>query len=91
MKDCGIGSTGGFFLGWFLATMIILVAFYLYQKKEQGGFGGGGGGGGGGGFGGGGGGGGDLPKGWQESKSPDGQTYYYNKATGQTSWERPYQ
>jgi len=34
----------------------------------------------------------DKPKlkaGWAENKTPDGQTYYTNKATGETSWNRP--
>ena len=30
-----------------------------------------------------------LPAGWDEKKSSSGKTYFYNKATGKTSWERP--
>ena len=32
---------------------------------------------------------GDLPKGWAEAKSEQGDTYYHNTDTGQTSWTRP--
>ena len=30
-----------------------------------------------------------LPKGWQATTAPDGRVYFYNAATGATSWERP--
>ncbi|KAF9982876.1 hypothetical protein BGZ75_005656 [Mortierella antarctica] len=30
-----------------------------------------------------------LPPGWTEHKAPDGMPYYYNAATGQSSWVRP--
>lgn len=29
------------------------------------------------------------PTGWQEAKSPDGKSYYYNRRTNETRWERP--
>ncbi len=30
-----------------------------------------------------------LPAGWKEFADDDGDTYYYNELTGETSWERP--
>lgn len=30
-----------------------------------------------------------LPAGWTEHKTPSGHTYYYNSATGESSWTRP--
>ena len=30
-----------------------------------------------------------LPAGWTEHKTPSGHTYYYNSATGESSWVRP--
>ncbi|CAG8517519.1 13625_t:CDS:10 [Acaulospora colombiana] len=30
-----------------------------------------------------------LPSGWTEHQAPNGMFYYYNAATGQSSWERP--
>ncbi|KAF9172745.1 hypothetical protein BGX21_007061 [Mortierella sp. AD011] len=30
-----------------------------------------------------------LPPGWTEHKAPDGMSYYYNAASGQSSWVRP--
>ncbi|KAG0306928.1 transcription elongation regulator [Dissophora globulifera] len=30
-----------------------------------------------------------LPPGWTEHKAPDGMSYYYNAASGQSSWIRP--
>ncbi|KAF9950441.1 transcription elongation regulator [Mortierella alpina] len=30
-----------------------------------------------------------LPPGWTEHKAPDGMAYYYNAASGQSSWVRP--
>ena len=30
-----------------------------------------------------------LPEGWAEAKSEQGDTYYHNTGTGQTSWTRP--
>jgi hypothetical protein len=30
-----------------------------------------------------------LPAGWEEVRTDDGEAYYYNAATGETSWEKP--
>src|ERR1043165_6452423 len=30
-----------------------------------------------------------LPSGWTEHRAPNGMFYYYNAATGQSTWERP--
>ena len=30
-----------------------------------------------------------LPSGWFATKDPSGKTYYFNKATRATKWERP--
>lgn len=30
-----------------------------------------------------------LPAGWTDHKTPSGHTYYYNSATGESSWTRP--
>ncbi|CAG8790426.1 14038_t:CDS:2, partial [Dentiscutata erythropus] len=30
-----------------------------------------------------------LPSGWTEHRAPNGQFYYYNAATGHSTWERP--
>lgn len=30
-----------------------------------------------------------LPSGWTEHRAPNGIFYYYNAATGQSTWERP--
>ena len=30
-----------------------------------------------------------LPSGWTEHRAPTGMFYYYNAATGQSTWERP--
>ena len=81
--DCGIGGGPGFLIGWLISTILVLVTFFILRCKGW--FGGGGGRSGGGGRGGGSG----LPKGWQESTAPDGRTYYYNKSSGETKWERP--
>ena len=30
-----------------------------------------------------------LPAGWQETRTPTGELYYYNAETGETAWQRP--
>ena len=30
-----------------------------------------------------------LPENWKSAKTPEGKTYYYNKVTCTTSWEKP--
>ena len=32
---------------------------------------------------------GSISSGWKEMKTPEGQSYYWNQATGQTTWEKP--
>jgi len=31
----------------------------------------------------------ELPPGWQAVATPDGRVYYWNQATGDTTWEKP--
>ena len=30
-----------------------------------------------------------APKGWKQTQAPDGRPYWYNAATGETSWQPP--
>ena len=30
-----------------------------------------------------------LPSGWSQAKDPQGQTYYYNRSSGETSYTKP--
>ena len=78
--DCGVGTGGGFLIGWILSIVLVLVAYRWSSRPPPGGRGsappapppssG-------------------LPSGWTEAKDGTGRVYYYNAATGGTSWEKP--
>ena len=74
-------------MGWVLTAIMLGGGLYAQSKGMCGG--GGGSAAGGGSSGGGGGAAAGLPAGWSEETAPDGRQYYYNKASGETRWDKP--
>ena len=85
--DCGMSAGEGFMMGWVLTAIMLGGGLYAQSKGMCGG--GGGSAAGGGSSGGGGGAAAGLPAGWSEETAPDGRQYYYNKASGETRWDKP--